>query len=262
MILFSGCRFTGVEKNVIRIKGSDTMKNLVKALAQEYMKVNNDLFIDVSGGGTAEGIEALINDEIDICNASRAMKAEEIKRLFRFHNKLGISFLISKDAIVIYVNKNNPLQNLSMEEVKKIFEGKITRWDALGWDPEDIKIATRNRFSGTRLFFEERFLDGNKINKESYQFGTTREIIEYVERNEYAIGYGAYGLKGNVKLVKINSIIPNLVNIKNDRYPVTRYLHFYTVDLPKGEVKSFINWVISEKGQAIIEKEGFVPIWK
>lgn len=261
-VFFYGCSFLGVKKNTIRIKGSDTMKRLVTVLAEEYMKENNDVYINVSGGGSAEGIEALIKGEIDICNSSRPMKAEEIEKLARLYNKMGLSYLIGKDAVVIYLNKNNPVSSLSLSDVKNIYQCKIKKWSEIGGDSENIKIATRNRFSGTRLFFRERFLDGEQICSDDYVFSTTREIINFVENNKDAIGYGGYGFKGNINFAKINSVFPNLITIRNDKYPVTRYLHFYTIDEPEGDVKAFINWVISEEGQKIIEREGFISIWK
>lgn len=262
LLFLYGCSFIGSNKNVIRIKGSDTMKRLVTVLAEEYMKKNNDVYIDVSGGGSAEGIEDLIKGEIDICNSSRPMKAEEIEKLARLYNKMGLSHLIGKDAVVIYLNKNNPVSNLSLSDVKNIYECKIKKWSKFGGDSIKIDVATRNRFSGTRLFFRERFLDGDQICSDDYVFSTTREIINFIENNKDAIGYGGYGFKGNINFAKINSVLPNLITIRNDKYPVTRYLHFYTIDEPVGDVKAFINWVISEEGQKIIEREGFISIWK
>ncbi|GBD91768.1 phosphate-binding protein PstS precursor [bacterium BMS3Abin04] len=261
-VFFYSCSFLGVKKNMIRIKGSDTMKRLVTVLANEYMKRNSEVYINVAGGGSAEGIETLIKGEVDICNSSRPMKAEEIERLSLFYNKMGLSFLIGKDAVVLYLNKNNPVKNLSLNDVKKIYECKIKKWSEIGGDSENIKIITRNRFSGTRLFFRERFLDGEQICSDDYVFPTTREIINFIENNKDAVGYGGYGFKGNINFAKINSVLPDSITIRNDKYPVTRYLHFYTIDEPKGDVKAFINWVISEEGQKIIEREGFISIWK
>ena len=108
----------------------------------------------------------------------------------------------------------------------------------------------------------ERFLDGEQICSDDYVFPTTREIINFIENNKDAVGYGGYGFKGNINFAKINSVLPDSITIRNDKYPVTRYLHFYTIDEPKGDVKAFINWVISEEGQKIIEREGFISIWK
>jgi len=246
----------------IKIKGSDTMLYLTNLLARDYMKNNSNISIYVEGGGSATGIRALSEGTIDICTASRTLKGEEVKELADKYRTVGMSTLIAKDALSIYVNINNPIDNVSSDQLKNIFECETANWKELGWKKEKIIRAGRNPNSGTYLYFKEHILGGDNYCDDIEIKPTTASIVKFVSENIYSIGYGGIGyVTDSVKCLKINGIAPSEGSVIDDSYPISRYLHFYTLRQPAGEVKKFIDWVISDEGQRIVEESGYIPIW-
>lgn len=262
LLFILGCSFKPTEVSSIVIKGSDSMLLLTENLAQEYMKLNPGISIYVYGGGTAVGIRSLISGEADICTASRNLQPDEAKALAEYYGSVGLFYLIAKDALSVYINQYNPVKDLSFKELRKIFECEITDWSTLGGKHQKIIPVIRNMNSGTYLYFKEHVLEGDDYCDDAVIEATTPEIIEYIEQNENAIGYGSMGYKGNIAYAKIDGIEPSEKNAQNDSYPLTRYLHFFTTQLPKGAVKYFIDWVLSPEGQKIIKQSGYIPLWE
>jgi phosphate transport system substrate-binding protein len=238
------------------------MLYLANLLATEYMRNNPSVSIYVEGGGTSTGIKSLSEGTIDICTASRTLKGEEVKILADNYRSIGMSTIIAKDALSIYVNINNPINNISTKEIKKIFKCEITNWNELGWENKVIIPVSRNPNSGTYLYFKEHILDGEEYCEEVQIKPTTESIIKSVTDNLYEIGYGGIGyLTDSVKTLNINGVSPADENVIEGTYPISRYLHFYTLRQPEGEVKKFIDWVISDEGQKVVRESGYVPIW-
>ena len=262
-IILPACSGSFSEKNsTIRIKGSDTMLYLTKILAREYMKTYPGISVYVEGGGTVTGIKALAEGEIDICTASRPLEGEDVKLLAEKFRSVGISTLIAKDALSIYVNLKNPVNNIEVEQLKNIFICNINSWVEFGWDNEKIVLVGRNTNSGTYLYFKEHVLEGNDYCDMLKVEPTTESIVRFVSENQYAIGYGGIGYVSNsVKTLKINGIDANKENVLNDKYPLSRYLHLYTIQAPEGKIKDFIDWVISDEGQKYVSQSGYIPIW-
>lgn len=251
-----------IEVAKISIKGSDSMLKLTENLAEEYMRLNPGISIYVYGGGTSEGVKALIRNEIDICTASRNLKPDEAKALADYYGSIGLIYLVAKDALSIYTNNTNPVKDLTVQELKDIFSCKILNWKEVGGRDQLILKVTRNPNSGTYLYFKEHILEGDEFCKEAIVKSTTNGVIDYIESNENAIGYGGMGYGNDVTHIKINGIQPSEKNAQNDTYPITRYLHFFTTQIPKGAVKDFIDWVLSPDGQRIVEQSGFIPLWE
>lgn len=256
------CSVKPVEVAMISIKGSDSMLQLTENLAEEYMKLNPGVSIYVYGGGTTEGVRALIRDEIDICTASRNLKPDEAKALADYYGTVGLFYLVAKDALCIYINPDNPVKNLSTTQLQNIFECNITNWNDLGGNDQKIIPVIRNLNSGTHFYFKEHILEGDNYCAEAEVEATTRGVIEFIEENIGAIGYGSIGYKGDIYYAKIDDIEPSEKTVQNDTYPITRYLHFFTSKTPKGSVKEFIDWVLSPEGQKIVKQSGFIPLWE
>lgn len=262
LLIFNSCSYKPIETNEIRIVGSDTMLELTSKLAEQYMKENPGISIIVEGGGTAEGIKALIKNQTDICTASRNLKPEEAKLLADYYGSLGLVFLIAKDALSIYVNPKNTVNDLSITQLKEIYSGKVNNWTMLNGKDTLIVPVVRNPNSGTYLYFMEHVLEGSEYTPNSVTEPTTKEIVKFVEDNENAIGYGGMGYKGNVVHTSINGVEPSENNVRNDTYPIIRYLHFFTTKTPSGTIKNFIDWVLSPSGQSVVRKSGFIPLWE
>lgn len=256
-----GCYYQGNESMVLKIKGSDTMYKLTTMLANEFMKNNPGISIYVEGGGTKTGIDALGKGTIDICTASRLLKSEEVKILADKFGSIGMSTLVAKDALSIYLNPQNPVKNLSLDEVRKIFSGKITNWKDFGGENKTIRVISRSPNSGTYLYFKEHVL----LNDDYYDHvevkASTDEIVETVLQDKNAIGYGGIGYGENIFHSLINGIEPSEENVLNESYPISRYLFFITYKVPDGLSKKFIDWVLSNDGQQIVKKAGFISLW-
>ena len=237
------------------------MLPLTEKLAEEYMKLNPEISIYVYGGGSAEGIKALIRNEIDICTASRNLQPEEAKALADYYGTVGLFYLVAKDALCVYVNSNNPVKKLSLDKVRKVFDCEITDWSELGGKHQKIVTVIRNLNSGTHLYFKDHVLEGSEYCDDAIIKPTTNDLIEFIEQNENAIGYGSIGYSGDIDYLKINDIEPSEKNAQNDTYPITRYLHFFTTQVPKGAVKQFVDWVLTPDGQRVVKQSGYIPLW-
>jgi phosphate transport system substrate-binding protein len=262
ILLITGCVSTSVRVASIRIKGSDTMLHLTDLLAQAYMEQHSGISIYVDGGGTASGVRSLIRGEIDICTASRNLEPEEVKLLADNFGSIGISYLIAKDGLCIYLNPENPVNNFTKNELTDIFMCNITNWNQVGGPDKSISLIIRNPNSGTYLYFKEHLLEGKEYCDNATIAYTTENVIDQIKRNRFAVGYGGVAFKSEIKLARIDNILPTEENIRNDRYPVTRYLHFYTLNQPTGAVKDFIDWVLGPAGQKIIKNNGFVSLFE
>lgn len=260
-LLITSCTAVN-QHNTIRIKGSDTMYQLNEALAREYMIINPGISIYVEGGGTSSGVNSLIKGESDIAAASRSLKAEEAKSLAEYYSSVGIYYLIAKDALSIYVNPNNPIKNFTLEELEGIFSCEIINWKELGGSDKPIQTVIRPPNSGTHIYFQEHILEASAYCESAVVLPTTESIIDYINKNESAIGYGGIGYKEGISLAKVNGIEASIETARNDSYPITRYLHFFTSNTPSGLVKNFIDWVLSPNGQKIIKDSGYITLWE
>lgn len=261
IIFFAGCSSTLVDIGEIRIKGSNTMLPLTKKLADEYMATHSGISIIVEGGGTSLGINALIENQIQICTASRNLESEETRLLANKFGTVGVSTLIARDAIGIYVNNNNPINNLSTLQIKEIFSGKTTSWKQVGWDDVPIQPVIRNDYSGTVSHFHSRVLEGQDFSKTAIIKSKVEDLFEEVEKNKNAITFSGFGYESNCKMISVDNVGATEENVKNMSYPLSRYLHFYTINVPTGVVKDFIDWVLSREGQKIVKEFGFVALY-
>jgi phosphate transport system substrate-binding protein len=261
LLILSGCARLAIrETSIIRISGSDTMLILAGRWAEAYMLENPAVSIYTAGGGTEQGVQALIDGRVDICAASRPLKPNEARRLAEKYGKLGMSFLVAKDALSVYLNPRNPVVNLTAAQLKKIFTGEITNWRELGGAGQVIQVVLRPPNSGTHLYFQEHILEGEAYLANARTLPTTRSIIDFITRQENAIGYGGLGFGADIVHCKINQIEPTDVNVQNDTYPIIRYLYLYTIDTPRGDTKKFIDWIL-QAGQKQVKQTGYIPLW-
>ena len=260
-LLFAACSNQPMKFERIYIKGSDTMLLLTELLAEEYMKTHPGVSIYVNGGGTESGVRALIDGRCQICTASRKLTPNEIQSIADKYGAVGISYLIAKDALSIYINPDNPVSNLTKDELAGIFSCSIENWEEVGGMDAMIDLVLRPPNSGTYVYFREHILDDMNYCEDAMVKPTTEAVIEEVSSNISAIGYGGVGYNHSVVHVAINGFDPTHRNIRDDNYPITRYLQFYTINTAKGEVKDFIDWTLSPEGQKNILKAGFISLW-
>ncbi len=262
ILVIIGCSLQpSPQKSKIRIKGSDTMRILMAKLAEEYMKKNPDISIYTEGGGTGSGIKSLIDGEIDICSASRPLKPTEVSQLAERYQRIGVSSIIAKDALSIYVHPSNPIKDLTLKQLKQIFTGEIIDWLTIGgWDQE-IEVIIRPPNSGTYLYFKEHILEGEPYTEKAITLPTTQQIVDEVLNNSAAIGYGGIAYGPPETYCQVNGIPPSKENVRYDLYPISRYLYLYTIRKPQGIRQEFIDWVLSPEGQMIVKQTGYIPLW-
>ncbi len=262
IVLLTGC--TILKDNnigIISIKGSDTMLKLNQKLAEIYMEKNPGITIYVFGGGSKTGINALLTHSIDIAASSRPFEAEEIKVFAEKFDSFAIEYRIAKDGLSIYINENNPIKNFSINQIKDIFLGKITNWKDLGGDDHLIDVIIRPPSSGTYGYFKKFILENKDFTDKSKTIAKTEDIVEYIQKNKYAISYGGVGYGPQKLHANINGIEPSEKNVINDTYPITRYLYYYTYNNSPKHIKNFINWILSDEGQLVVKQVGYYPIW-
>ncbi len=265
LVIFFGCSsHSGSIKNdvnVLRIKGSDSMLLLVQRLADEYMIQHSETSISVEGGGSSVGIQALINGSADVCATSRPLTTDEVRQLAQQYQSIGVSVLCTKDALSIVVNPSNPISNLSIDEIKDIFCGKITNWKDVGGNDIPITVYSREPNSGTYLYFEEHVLLGEAYSGKCLVMPGTHAIIDAILHDSTGIGYSTFAYAKDIKRLSVNTVEPTQLNVRNGTYPISRYLYFYTIRQPEGTVKEFFDWVVGPEGQKVAKKNGYIPLY-
>ncbi len=245
-----------------RITGSTTMNRLVRQWTIEYMNTHPGVFIDTESGSSRFGIESLIAGKTEIGAASRTMLPDEVKRLQENRGSLGMSILTARDALSIYVHRDNPVRDLSIDEVRAVFSGKIENWRQVGGKEAPVLVVNRPPNSGTRVYFDRNVLQLLDFSTEARIVPTSRAVVEVVARNPNAIGYGGIGLEGGTATCSIDGVYPTAATVRDGTYPLIRYLYFYIAHSPRGAIKSFVDWILSDEGQAVVERAGYVPLWE
>jgi phosphate transport system substrate-binding protein len=281
MVLQTGCGKSetssggdAAKKQTIQNKGSDTMVNLAQAWAEEYKKVVPDVDVEVSGGGSGVGIAALEKGTIDNANASRNMKPEEIEAAKKNTGKTPKEIIVGYDALAIYVHKDNPLNEITLDQIAQIYMegGSITKWADLGVtipgaSGDEIVRVSRQSNSGTYEFLREHVLNKKDFKLGSRDMNGSKEVVELVSSTPTAIGYSGMGYATPaVKMLKVKKTAsdpafdPNVANTLAKTYPIARSLQVYTLGEPQGAVKTYIDWMLSDAGQKVVEASGYVPL--
>ncbi len=250
----------------ITVKGSDTMVVLGQRWAEEFMKKHPKITIQVTGGGSGTGISALINGTTDVCEASRAMKDAEKKQLAEKAGAPPIETPVARDGLSVYVNDTNPINELTMAQLKGIFTGKVKSWKELGGPDAAIIPYSRENSSGTYVFFKEHVLDNADYTPRAQAMPGTAAVVNAVVKEKFGIGYGGAAYAKGIKVIKVKKdaaapgVAPSDATIKDGTYPLSRPLFFYTRAKPSADIKTFTDWVLSRDGQAIVVKVGYFPI--
>lgn len=261
-------------KEYINNTGSDTMVNLALAWAERYHQNTPEVNLAVTGGGSGTGIASLINKTTDIANASRRIKAEEIENA-ESNGITPTEFVVARDAIAIIVNPNNPVDELTLQQLSDIYSGKINNWIEVGGEDRPIVRLSRETNSGTHVYFLEEVLRlGEKENRTLFAKNTlllpSSEVIGgEIRENPNAIGYDGLGyVTPDMKVIAVADsritdtmfILPSADTVNNGTYPIARDLYMYTAGEPDGSIKNYMEWIFSLEAQEIVSNLGFVPI--
>jgi phosphate transport system substrate-binding protein len=280
VVLLAGCatdvggESQPVAQTSIQNKGSDTIVNLALAWAERYQTVRPDVSIAVTGGGSGTGIASLVNGTVDIANASRAIKPEEIAAA-RAGGIDPVQFVIARDAIAIIVHPSNPVDSLSLPQLSDIYSGKISNWQEVGGEDRPIVKLSRETNSGTHVYFLESVVRlGVKDSKTLFAtdvllLASSEGIGAEVRQNPNAIGYDGLGyVTDDMKAIAVGLDPagpfwePSADTVNGGLYPISRDLYMYTAGEPTGAIKDYLDWIMQPEAQRIVLELGFVPIVK
>ncbi len=260
-----------VAAQVIENKGSDTLVNLALAWAETYMEMRPEVRISVTGGGSGTGIAAMINGTVNIANASRAMKQEEVGAA-QANGITPVEFVVARDAVAVVVHPSNPVDELTLQQISDIYAGVNTNWSQVGGEDRPIVLLSRESNSGTYVYFLERVIrlgdkeSGLLFSPDTLLMPSSEGISAEVRQNANAIGYDGLGyVTPDQKVVAVARdangpyVLPAVETVNDGSYPISRPLYMYTAGEPAGEVRSYLDWVLSD-GQAVVTDMGFVPI--
>lgn len=263
LVLFAAGMVTA--GSTITIKGSDTLVRLGQRWAEEYMKHNPDVVIQVSGGGSGTGIAALLNGTTDICEASRDMKERE----YKLAEKKGIHphrESVALDGIAVFLHEQNPIDELSLAQLKGIYTGAITNWKEVGGPDHLIILYGRENNSGTYAFFKEHVLEKEDYAARTQTLPGTAAVVNAVSKDVNGIGYGGIAWATGVKYAAVKpddttkGILPTVETVMNGEYPISRELYWFFNGTPTGELKKLLDWALSEEGQKVAIEMDYIPL--
>lgn len=264
---------SGSSRTLIQNKGSDTLVNVAQAWAENYKAVDANVAVAVTGGGSGTGISAMINGTVDIANSSRQMKDKEIE-MARANGVVPVEHTVGFDALAVYLHRDNPIDRFTLEQLAEIYgeDGTFSTWSQLGvavpgCKSDEIVRVSRQNNSGTYVYFKEAVLGKAR----DYALGSrdmhgSKDVVDLVGHTPCAIGYSglAYATP-EVKMPCIESgeegtcVTPSVETAVDGSYPIARPLYMYTRGTPEGPVKAYLDWILSDAGQCIIQKKGYAP---
>ena len=249
----------------VTVKGSDTMVILSQRWAENYMKKNAGMKVQVTGGGSGTGIAALINGTTDAANSSREMKGEEKAKIKDKYSVDAVEIVVARDGVGLYAHESNGVSQLTMEQVKKIFMGDVTNWKDVGGADAPIVLYSRENSSGTYVFFKEHVLKNGDFAAAAQTLPGTAAVVNAISKEKNGIGYGGAAYAKGVKEIKVvgkdgQAVGPNAESVKSGKYPLSRDLFMYTRGKPSGEAQAFIDFCLSDEGQAIVTQVGYYPV--
>lgn len=255
---------------LVSIEGSDTMTVLVKAWANQFMKIDANVPISVTSGDSGGGIQALINRTTDVAAASRDLTTSEADEIRQKHIRLK-KITVARDSIVIIVNAANPVRELTLVQLKGIFSGAINSWSEVGGHKQRIHVFCREESSGTYKFLKEHLLRNEKYAASAYTVRTGDELAKAIGKDKFAIGYIGMGsaihAKDKIKILalkltdKAAPVTPTAASTVAN-YPLSRPLIMFMDENPKPSVTKFINYCLSPDGQKLVKESGYATLEK
>jgi phosphate transport system substrate-binding protein len=244
----------------ITITGSTTVLPIAQKAAEEYMKKHPDVNISVGGTGSGDGIKSIIDGTAQIGNSSRDMKGKEVK-LAKSKGVTPVKHVVGLDCIVPVVHPSNPVGELSLDQLKAIYTGKIRNWKEAGGIKKTLVVISRDSSSGTFEVWNKKVLKKERVRPDAQLQASNGAVAQAVAGNKYAIGYVGIGyLNPKLKPLKVNGVTASAKTAMDGSYPVARQLYMFTNGEPTGELKAFLDFVKGPEGQKIAEEEGFVPV--
>ena len=248
-------------ENIV-IKGSTTVLPIAQKVSEAYMQQNPDVKISISGGGSGNGIKALIDGSTDIADSSRFIKPKEVTLAVE-KGRYPVPFAVAYDCIIPIVHPTNSIVNLTLDQLKDIYRGKMKNWKEIGGPDRPIVVISRDTSSGTYEVWHKKVMKKERVFPGALLQASNGSIVQAVSKNKNAIGYIGLGyLDKAVKPLMVNRVKGSAETTLNGSYPISRPLYMFTAGWPQGEVLRFINFIVHpEKGQKYVREIGFVPLY-
>ncbi len=247
----------------ITVSGSDTMVNLAQSWAEEFGTENPGVMVSVKGGGSGNGIAALINKTTDFADASRDIKEEEVTQA-KTNGVDPVTTVVAKDGVVIIVNSANVVADISKDTLGKVYRGEITNWKELGGADAPIVLLSRDSSSGTYGFMQDEVIGKEgKFAKSTRNLQSTQAIVDEVSKNANSIGYIGLGYENaSIKPITVDGVASSVDTVLDGTYELSRPLNMISNGQPAGVAKAYVDWILSPAGQKIVADQGFVPLAK
>ena len=251
----------------LTVKGSDTMVILGQRFAEEYMKQNAGTVVQVTGGGSGTGIAALINGTVDLAQSSRPMKGDEKADAEKRKGAPIVETPVALDALAVFVNASNPVKELTVEQLKSIYQGKVTNWNQIGGGNATIILYGRENNSGTYDYFREHVLAKEDFTPKVQTLAGTAAVVNAVSKDINGIGYGGIAYESNVRPLAVRegagaAVIPSEATVADGSYYLSRKLFFYYASNAPERVKAFADWATTPEGQKVVVDVGYFPLNK
>jgi phosphate transport system substrate-binding protein len=251
---------TALAADSVVIKGSTTVLPVAQGTLEAFMKANPGVQMSLSGGGSGEGIKALIDKNTDIATSSREIKGKEIE-LAKSKGVNPVAHVVAFDAIIPVVHPKNKVSNLTIDQLSQIYQGNITNWKEVGGDDLKIVVISRDSSSGTFESWDHFVMKKAKVTPRAQMLASNGALVTAVAKNKYAIAYLGIGyVNKSVKPLQVNGVTASIQTAMSKEYPFSRELYMYTNGEPQGQTAKYISFVKSADGQKIVAREGFVPL--
>lgn len=248
----------GAEKLVLA--GSTTVLPIAQLAVEKYMEAHPGVELSLSASGSGDGLKALIDGTADIANSSRFIKQSEVEAAVK-NKTYPVPFAIALDALIPVINPANPVTSLTIDQLKGIYSGAITNWKEVGGNSGAIAVVGRDTSSGTYEVWNELVMRTTRVTPRALVTASNGAVVQTVAKNPQSIGYIGVGYQSkDIKSVQVNGISGSEATVRNGTYPIARSLFMFTRGWPVKQVAGFINFMLSNDGQNLVKKSGFIPL--
>lgn len=263
VLLCCSLALPAIASDEIVVNGSTTVLPVMQQVAENYMAINPNVVLVISGGGSGNGVKALTDGLCQIAMSSRDLKANEVS-LAQSKGVKPFRIPVAVDALLPIVHPSNKIQTISMEQLRDIYMGKITNWKELGGADKRITVISRDTSSGTYETWEEKVMNKQRVAPSALLQASNGAVVQAVSKNPNAIGYIGFGyLDKSTKGLNIGEIKATAESALAGTWPIARELYLFTNGEPAGEIKKLVNYILDpQKGQKAVAKIGFIPLPK
>lgn len=246
----------------LNVKGSTTVLPIMQKAVEAYQAAHPDMGISVSGGGSGNGIKAIIDGTTDVAMSSRFIKQKEVKRAVE-NGAYPVPFAVGIDALLPVVHPSNAVKDLTLAQLKSIYKGEIKNWKELGGADKPIVVISRDSSSGTYETWEGLVMNKERVSPRALLQASNGAVVQAVSKNKNAIGYIGIGyLNDSLKALSVGGVEGNAETAVSGKFPISRSLFVFTQGWPTGETQAFIKFLLHpKKGQKYVGEAGYIPLY-